>query len=156
MTIRVTTRHSEDFDICTNAVDPSKSPYAREPDYAAKVTALYQQLGVASAIWTTREADRPKYFEKCKPVEYVLEVDEGRVIGYVDELIWREYLCGERHDFTAFSKTPMKYETTSILLSTPLTPADVKARRRYRSAGPPSRYKLVEEVLYSAEKPFAP
>ncbi len=154
MTIRVTTRHCEGFDICAQTVDSSKSPYARaQPDYVAKVTAFYQQLGVDSAIWTTPEAEPLKYLETCKPVEYVLEVDERRVIAYVDESTWSDYLYGKRGDFT-FSKTPVQYEVTSILVSPPVTPAEVKARRRYRSGGQPDHYELVEEVLYGAENPY--
>ena len=154
MTIRVTTRHCEDFDICAETVDPSKSRYARTvPDYAAKVTAFYKQLGVRSAIWTTPEAERPKYLETCKPVEYVLEVANGRVIAYVDELTWSDYLYGKRKDFT-FSKTPVQYEMTSILISPPITKAEVKARRRYRRTNGPDHYELVEEVPFGVETPF--
>jgi hypothetical protein len=156
MTIRITTRHGEDFDICAETVEPGKSPYARNVrDYTAKVMAFHAQLGVRSAMWTTPEAERPKYLERCKPVEYLLEVDEGRVVAYVDELSWSDYLYGRREDFD-FSKTPRQYAMTSILISTPIEKAEVKAIRRYRCTNGPDHYELAEEMLFSADNPFCP
>jgi len=154
MSIRVTTRHSEDFDICAESLEPEKSPYARGVrDYAAKVKAFYQQLGVRSAMWTTPEAERPKHLETQKTIEYVLEVDERKVVAYVDESSWSDYLYGKREDFS-FSKTPRQYAITSILITTPVTKGEVKAIRRYRRTNGPDRYELAEEKLFSAEKPF--
>jgi hypothetical protein len=154
MSIRVTTRHSEGFDICAGTIDASKSPYARTVgDYTAKVKAFYRQLGVPTAIWAVPEVERPKYLEPRKTVEYVLEVDESRVVAYVDEEEWSAYLYGKRGDF-AFSEAPAPYRMTSILIRAPVARAEVKARRRYRCTNGPDRYELVDEVLFDARAPY--
>jgi hypothetical protein len=145
MTIRLTTRHSEEFDIYTDAVDPCKSPYATSvKDYAAKVVAFYKRLGVRSAIWTAPEAERPKYLERHKTVEYLLEVGEDRVVAYVDELGWSDYLYGKQADFE-FSKTPKTFGMTTILVAPPIKVEEVIAIRRYRRTNGPDSYELVNE-----------
>jgi hypothetical protein len=135
MFIRVTTRHGQDFDIHAAVIDPAKSPYARsfhEDVYQWKVRAFYAELGVSSAMWTTPDSQAfPKAFEPHKPIEYLLEVEEERVIAYVDEMTWSPYLHGMRPRFE-YSRTPKWYENTSVLVATPIRTAEVKEIRRYR------------------------
>ena len=45
MTIRLTSWHSEDFDIYTEVVDPRNSCYAWMRGYVEKVEAFYRELG---------------------------------------------------------------------------------------------------------------
>ncbi len=131
MTIRVTTRHSEDFDVLTEMIDPTKSPYVESVnDYVRKITGFYTELGVKSAIWTWAAAWQPEFFESDKPVEYLLELSEDRVIAYVDEQTWSPYLYGKRKDFV-YSRTPVQYTYTSVLVTAPLRREEVKEFRRY-------------------------
>jgi len=130
MSIRVTTRHGEEFDIHTEAVDPSKSPYAESvKNYAAKVTAFYKRLGVPFALWTAPEAERPKYLERHKTVEYLLEVGLDRVIVYLDEQGWSAHLYAQQATFE-FSKTPKTFRMTTILVAPPIKVEEVIAIRR--------------------------
>jgi hypothetical protein len=131
MPIRVTTRHDDGFDILTDRIDPEKSPYARTvPGYLQKIKRFYTELGVASAMWTA--AWQPEFFETDKPLEYLLELSEHRVIAYVDEETWSPYLFGKRHDFV-YSLTPVQYEFTSVLVAVPVKREEVKKLRRYTS-----------------------
>jgi hypothetical protein len=86
VTTRLITRHSEDFDIYSNIVDPAKSPYAHNRSYVPKIQAFYARLKIESAIWTMPENYRPPALESEKTVEYLLEVDDGRIVACVDEL----------------------------------------------------------------------
>lgn len=148
MTVQVITRHSEDFDIHTETIDPALSPYVRTVrNYVAKISAFYSRLGICSAMWTTPAADRPMYLETCKPVEYVLELDEDRIVAYVNEKTWSAYLYDKRKTFD-YSTTPKHYKMTSILVAIPIRKADVKAFRRYRRTNGPDKYELVEEITF--------
>lgn len=144
MQIRVLTRHSEDFDIYTKRVDPAKSSYAHISNYTLKVTAFYQQLGIRSAIWATPESEPFRFLEIEKDIEYVLEVHESRVVAYVDEPTWSAYLYGNRDAFE-HSTTPQGYESTSLIIPTPIRKDEVKAMRRYRRTNGPESFELVEE-----------
>ena len=83
----------------------------------------------------------------------MLEVDEGRVIAYLDERTWSDYLYGKRVDFT-FCTTPTQYEMTSILIHPPVRTTEVKARRRYRCINGPDHYELVEEIRFDNKTAF--
>ena len=60
-------------------------------------------------MWTTPATDRPKYLETCKPVEYALELDEDRIVAYVDEGTWSDYLYDKRETFD-YATTPVDYQ----------------------------------------------
>jgi hypothetical protein len=129
MAIRVTTRHGEDFDILTEMIEPKKSPYAETVNgYVEKIANFYALLGVKSAMWTA--AWVPEAFEFQKPVEYLLELSEDRVIAYVDEQTWSPYLFGQRIDFQ-YSRAPARYAMTSVLVAPPIKRDEIKAIRRY-------------------------
>ena len=148
MLIRVTTRHSSDFDILTANPDPAQSPYAKFcKDYGRKVRAFYDELGIRSAIWTTPEAHPPRYLESLKPIEYLLEVDEARVAAYVNEDTWSPYI-DERLPAFEYSRTRVNYGTMSILVIAPLELAEVKEFRRYRRINGPDKYELVERYAW--------
>ena len=144
MQIRVLTRHPEDFDIHTVTVDPAKSSYAHLANYTLKLTAFYRQLGIRSAIWATPESEPFAYLETGKNFEYVLEVDESRVVAYVDEATWSAYLYGNKGTFD-YSTTPQDYQNTSVIIPTPIKKDEVKAIRRYRRMNGPGSFELVEE-----------
>jgi hypothetical protein len=115
-------------------IDPAKSPYANffGYDYVRKIAAFYDELGIKSAIWTTPVTQAPpEFFEADKPVEYLLEINEDRVIAYVNELTWSPYLHGMRSHFE-YSRTPIQYQMTSVLVATPIRKQEIKEFRRYR------------------------
>ena len=148
MLIRVATRHSEDFDIHTEEVDPSRSSYNKPPikDYVPKVRAFFDELGIQSAIWAWYETETPKQVETKKPVEYVLEVEEERIIAYVNESTWSPFVFGKRDSFE-YSTEPTKYKMTSLIIPTPITKDEAKKRRLYRLlGGGPDKFELAEEI----------
>lgn len=148
MTVKVTTRHDEAFEIHTVDIAPEMSPYATTfRDYAARIREFYATLGIRSAIWTTPAMVRPKYLEAAKPVEYLLEINDDRVAAYVDEATWTDYLSGKRRSFD-YSTTSTHFEITSILVETPIKQTEVKALRRYRTMNGPGKYELVEEITF--------
>ena len=148
MIVQVTTRHSEDFDVHSETIDPAMSPYARTiRDYVARITAFYSKLRIRSAVWTTPATERPRYLETSKPVEYLLELEERRIVAYVNENAWSDYLYGRRDTFD-YSTTPTRYRMTSVLVATPITKTEVKAFRRYRRTNGPDKYELVEEITF--------
>jgi len=144
MTMRLITRHSEDFDIYSKP-DLAKSPYARE-GYVPKIQAFYATLKVESVIWTFPENFRPQYLESEKTIEYLLEVDDARIVAYVDDIAWSSYLYGQQANFD-YSLTRKDFECTSILIRAPLAIGEVKERRRYRSNGSPDKYEMVERKV---------
>ncbi len=147
MTIQLTTRHPKDFNIHVETIDPALSPYSKTVrDYASKIAEFYSKLGISSAIWTVKASERPRFLETSKPVEYLLELAEDRIVAYVDEATWSAYLYGKRESFD-YSRTTLQYEMTSILVATPISKAEVKAIRRYRRMNGPNKYELVDEVI---------
>ena len=143
MTIRVSTWQSSEFDIFTKNVDLNRSPYAYLKDYAKKVTAFYARLGIRSAIWCYADAMPQTTLTVCKPIEYLLEVADNRVVAYVDDGSWSEYINGRQSDFS-FATTTMPSASSSLIVATPLKREEVKVKRRYRIRSP-SSFELIEE-----------
>ena len=141
--IKASTRHDEHFDIFTDRVDPSRSPYAGTvKSYVKKVAEFYQQLGISSAIWATPINQPPKYVELGKEYEYFLRLDQSRIVAYVNEKTWSPYLYGERSDFE-HSRTPITYEHTSLVISAPLLPHEVTERQIYDRRSP-DKFDVIE------------
>lgn len=155
MSLLLATRHSEDFDIHTGFVDPARSPYVATfgDKYFQKVREFYNRLGVNSAIWAVPISQAFEFFEFDKPLEYRLEVQEDRVIAYVEEWTWSEYLQGRRTDFQ-YSLVPIAYERASVLVAPPLTQEEIKEVRRYRASAS-GRCELVETRQYRDRPPRA-
>jgi hypothetical protein len=147
MTIRASTWHSADFDILTAFADPMKSPYVcAVKNYAAKVMNFYGRLDVRSAIWAFPEAETRCGFDHWKPIEYLLAVNEDRVVAYVDSTGWAKHLNEEQAVFE-FSKTPEHYAGgTTILISTPIKQEEVILIRRYRYINGLQYHELVKEI----------
>jgi hypothetical protein len=146
--MRLTTRHSPDFDILRDAIDPSKSPHASVfTDYPERLRALYKLLRVTSALWTVPEEDVPLFLEPSKPLEYLLDLPDEQVIASIDEWTWRDHLQDPSRPYN-YSFAPRRYEITSVLVRVPVHKSYVKEKRLYRILNDPSRYKLVERVVY--------
>jgi hypothetical protein len=144
--VLLTTRHSDDFDILTTFREPAESPYSHYETYVPRVTAFYAELGVKSALWTVFAEDAPLYVETDKTIEYLIDVAESRIIAYVDEIVWSPYVTGETDGpFCSFSRTPVRYAETSILVALPLQSYEVKEWRRYELlGGGPKDFRLAE------------
>lgn len=78
------------------------------------------------------ESYRPPCLEPGKEIEYLIDVNEGRIAAYVDEHSWSDFLYGNRDDFN-FSLTRKDFALTSILVRAPLQAGEVKERRTLRA-----------------------
>jgi hypothetical protein len=159
--VRVTTSHSEDFNILSSEIDLAKSPYAHDkvsgylPGYVAKATALYAELGAKPMIWTTPEGVNEQeafilQFWANKPIEYLLEVDQERVAAYINETEWTDFIRGNQTGFR-WSRTPVRFEMTSLLISAPILIEEVKEVRIYCKTQEGLR-KLVEQRPVTSAK----
>jgi hypothetical protein len=144
MSIQVLTRHGEEFDILTDKIDPTKSHYARffGNNYVTKISAFYAELGTRAVMWTRPISQPFDAFEPSKSIEYLLEIPETRVVAFVDELTWSAYLHGKCKSFR-YSRLPIQYESTSVLVTTPIKREEVKEVRQYR-ASPTGHCELVK------------
>jgi hypothetical protein len=143
--LRLKTRHDEAFDILSTSIDPQLSKYvAAIPDYAAKLNAFYSRLGVKNVVWTFPASVIPTTMEVRKPVEYELCVRTDRVIAYVEEHSWNDYLHGKRPDFE-FSQAPAQYQDMSILINAPIFASEIIATRRFHMLGSPQHFEIVDE-----------
>ncbi len=145
MLVRALTRHGEGFDILSHPIDPARSFYVEAiSDYPTKVRKLYRELGIDSAIWATPDSQPFGLFEIGKECEHVLEVDEGRIVAYVNETEWSAYISGELDSFE-YSRLPVTYPSMSLLIPTPILPGEVKRYRRYECTNGPESFELVED-----------
>jgi hypothetical protein len=127
--IRPKTRHSVDFDIFMLLIDPAQSPYAQDfPGYAPRLRSFYETLGVRSALWKVAEEQKLQVVEPSKPIEYILEVAEDRIVAYVNDVQWTYFFQGKATGFD-YSRTPRQYPFTSILVAAPIQPSEVKEKR---------------------------
>src|SRR5262245_48722783 len=128
--VRVTTRHPEDFDLLSQDIDPARSLYAiHNVEYASKIKAFYSTLDVPAAIWSAPEDQPMEYVEPGKTIEYLLTVEENRIIAYVDECTWSHFLSGQRSAFS-YSRTAVRYDVTSVLVAVPIKPEEIREVRQ--------------------------
>lgn len=147
--LRLITQHSLDFDILSSTVDHSRSPYFNSvEEYVAKLKAFYAELGVAEVLWTSPEDEPRDGMTVLKPAEYLLEVDESRVVAYVDELSWSPYVTGETDAPFRYSRSPERYGVTSILIAMPLRREEVIEYRRYQIDNP-DRFYMIERKRFA-------
>ncbi len=133
MKLRLLTRHNKNFFIFAPFVDPKRSSYAEEFElYAPKVISFYRQLEVESGLWAVAREKGFEGKEYGKDIEYEIEVDASRVIAWIDTRKWDPYVTNDSTavaEFTDFSHTPREYESTTILVSVPLSEDELIERR---------------------------
>lgn len=145
MLIKAITRHDAGFDIISHPIDPAQSPHARHyPDYERKMLEFYKRLGIKSALWAYPENQQPERVEAKKKCEYVLEVEESRIVAYVNEATWSPYVIG-KWDHYEYSVTPTKYNEMSLLIQTPICEEEVLRFRRYRCISGPDNFEVIED-----------
>jgi hypothetical protein len=98
-------------------------------------------------IWTTPAETHPAYLEFSNTLEYLLEISDDRIIAYVDELTWSNYLMGKADAFK-YSTLPQNYAIMSILVACPIRKHEVKAIRRYRLINGQGHYELASETVF--------
>jgi len=116
------TRHSEDFDPLSSPLDRNRSPFAEcYDDYPAKCQDLAALVGCDSFLWCYPVECQIPHYEEVKPVEWLIEVSEKRILGSVDDARWCQYLRGgKRLPISVFSKSRPPCEGRSALVAFPL------------------------------------
>jgi len=116
------TRHSEDFDPLTSPLDRSRSPYAESyPDYPERCHQLASLVGCDSFLWCYPAERQIPFYEGVKLVEWVIEVNDERILGSVDDARWFQYVKGgDRLPRSVFSKSRPPSEERSVLVAYPL------------------------------------
>jgi hypothetical protein len=130
--MRLKTRHSRDFSLCgeNGELDPSQSPYlvAYPEVYEAKRKVLSDYLHTSQFLWCINaRRDFPAY-EIQKPVEWIVEVEESRIIGCVNEERWLQFLENGHLPLSFFaSKSGNIWSGASIslLVAYPLRPEEI-------------------------------
>jgi hypothetical protein len=120
--ILLRTRHSLHFNPLSSKIEPDKSPYASMyTDYKSKRMEIGKLIGTNDFIWCIPLARSFKHYEKIKPVEWEIQVSNNRILGYVNDEEWVNYL-EERS--TSVSKiyyhSPPPASNYSVLVSYPL------------------------------------
>lgn len=128
--MRLLTRHPDTFDILADRIDPARSIYAKYVrNYPEKVRQLCKDLEVRAAIWTVPEEKRFPICEPGKDIEYLIDVELNRVVAWVDESSWWDYVLGRATRFQ-YSSRPQNYKHVSVLVAAPLREEEILEWRR--------------------------
>lgn len=147
---RYKTRHGPAF--CLRScrwIDPRRSCYARlYPGYPEMVEVLGKRVGTDQFLWAVEE-EREMPYSPTKPVEWVVSVLRDRVLGYVNDDLWNEYLRGEQVllDQRCFERQRPVTGDFSVLLSFPLRDNEIVCRRVNEFVNPHTPKVIREESL---------
>lgn len=125
--ILLRTRHCLEFNPTSSPLDPDLCPYADSyDDYTIKRKALGQLVGTDDFIWCIPKERQFAKYEMIKPVEWIIQVNEDRVRGYVHDQNWFDYLEGRKasHEEVYFTDYPPEAEY-SVLVDYPLREDDI-------------------------------
>ena len=130
----VRTRHSLEFDPLTGSLNPALSPYVGTyDDYPMKRRELAQLVGTESFLWCIPATRKFSCYEPDKPVEWEIKVHDNRVIGFVHEERWSQYLEGTyRLLRTVFSASTPPAAEYSVLVQFPLREEELVHRTVFR------------------------
>jgi hypothetical protein len=134
--MKLKTRHPEEFRLCgeCGALDPSRSAYAQgvPPGYLEKRRTLTEYLGINDQfLWCIDDSERFPNYEQQKPVEWLIEVTSERIVGYVNEKAWGEFLNNKPIEPREFVSKPGQGNLwatqpwVSVLVAYPLQPQEV-------------------------------
>ena len=142
------TWHSDAFDITCARVDRERAPYGQSVgDYLVKVSALDQLAGTDQYLWCFLDPAQHRVFEICKPVEWMLHVPDGAILGYVDNAKWESYLWTGGSLQGAYQKTPFQGIDQSALVRCPVDRGFVTRKRTYKVISPTNGLLLNEEAF---------
>jgi len=138
--MRLKTRHSKDFSLCggTGPLDHSRSPYAltfSADVYVDKCRVLSDYIDTDQFLWCIADSrDFPEY-ECQKPMEWIIKVNNNRIVGCVNESRWSRFLSGKEDlQVGCFaSKFPRSWsgDPSSYLVAYPLQSAEIVEWRLY-------------------------
>lgn len=140
------TRQSEDFDPLRGPLDRSRSPYAESfDDYPAKCADIAALVGTDSFLWCYPEKRPFQFYEGVKPVEWVINVSDNRVLGFVDDERWFQYVKeGDYLPRSVFSASRPPVDEYSVLVNFPLRKEELVRKTVFEFISP-TEAKIVSE-----------
>jgi hypothetical protein len=129
------TRQSEGFSLTEDCLDVQKSSYNNGVrDYSEKIATLMKAAGESSFIWGVPPDRRLRKYEIDRLVEWEVQVQFERIIGFVDVNLWADYLYDRLVTFPAkcFAKSRPTQGTHDVLLPLPLRDDEVFLQRIYK------------------------
>jgi hypothetical protein len=145
------TRHADGFILTAGKIEPGRCTYAEfaYPGYVQKRAALSETVGVDQFLWAIEATRKFPHYEMTKPVEWLVRLDEKRLLGYVDDNRWFRFLQGQLpYVYGCFRRDRPTNGDFSVLLPFPLRPCEVVRRRVYKFLSP-DRALLVEDKMVS-------
>jgi len=117
--MRLKTRHEEGFHLCgdNGPLDPSRSPYGSlfgVEVYMAKCTVLHKHVGTSQFLWCISASRSFLFYEKQKPIEWCIDMEPSRVLGYVKKDLWSEFLTGKQIEPDEFFSRTNKWKDGEI------------------------------------------
>ena len=147
------TRHSFDFDPVTCELDPAQSPYAECYDeYTKKRHELARLVGTDMFLWCIPAKHKFDFFENVKLVEWKIRVSDNRILGFVNDSRWFQYLEG-KDDLprSAFSASNPPQEKYSVLVEFPLKREELVSKTVFRFKSS-REAEILSEENFSEEK----
>lgn len=141
------TRHSLEFDLLSSPLRQDLFPYTEAyEDYKDKRGDLGKLVGTIKFIWCIPASCFFKYYEMIKPVEWVIQVSNSRIRGFVHSQKWFDYLEGKKQSLEGvyFPDSPPKNEY-SVIVDYPLQKEEVKEIRIFRFIDPQNADILCEK-----------
>jgi len=130
--MKLKTRHSRDFRLCgeSGKLDPSRSLYASSYPgvYEAKHKDLSDYLGTNQFLWCIDESEDFPRYESEKPMEWTIEIEESRRVGFVNDDRWLHFLENGHLPLSCFaskSGNPWGKASVSLLAAYRLRPHEI-------------------------------
>jgi hypothetical protein len=147
--IKLLTQQGKSFDLLgkTGPVDVSRSEYARtHPLYLDCRRALDAVVGKSQYLWCIDARESFVYVPERK-VEWLIEVDESAILGYVQDDPWEDFILGKRADLgDGFSRTRPAGDAIQMLVRFPFVSTEIvnwwdleKGKPPLRGRRPPRR-----------------
>lgn len=149
--ISLRTRHCLLFDPTSSELDPNLSPYADSyTDYNSKRIELGRLIGTNDFIWCIPATRTFKFHEIIKPVEWEIRVSDNRILGYVDEQRWFDYLEGRISSLSGvYFRSSVPNSDYSVLVIYPLTQNEIVKMTIFRFITPEKAEILCERTFSS-------
>jgi hypothetical protein len=149
--IKLWTQQGDDWDLtdAKRRIDVTRSEYAKtHPHYVERVGRLARLVGTDQFVWCIDESSEFAFARPEPKYEWLIEIERGRILGYVQDDPWSQYIDGADLQIEEIFSTSRPSETgVSYLVKFPLLDAelirpawDLKDGRRPRGWRPsPSR-----------------
>jgi len=134
---RLYTWHDESFDIRRGKLVQERSMYIETvSDLQHKYRHVNELVGHDQYLWCYCERAAHRWFEIGKEAEWVLDVDDEQIIGYIESSEWQNFLDCHRGRIRLLTFQPTTDEDCSALVAFPVDPSCVVGRIVYRIEAP--------------------